>query len=93
MKQLKNEEIIDINILCALTKCLGEVSHNLQYVLSQMEKKKLKNCIQSISTFEKEMDKRFHGSQKDAVESIYDVIMDLILEAREVSLKNATDDN
>jgi len=91
--QLKNEDVIDINILFALTKCLGEISHNLQYVLLHMEKKKLKNSIQSIKIFEKEINKRFQGEQKEAVESIYDVIMDLILDAREISLKNAIDIN
>jgi hypothetical protein len=91
--QLKNEDVIDINILFALTKCLGEISHNLQYVLLHMEKKKLKNSIQSIKIFEKEINKRFQGEQKEAVESIYDVMMDLILDAREISLKNAIDIN
>ena len=91
--QLKNEDVIDINILFALTKCLGEISHNLQYTLLYMEKKKLKNSIQSIKIFEKEINKRFQGQQKEAVESIYDVMMDLILDAREISLKNAIDIN
>jgi hypothetical protein len=91
--EFKNEDVIDINILFALTKCLSEVSHNLQYVLLHMEKKKLKNSIQSIKTFEKEVNKRFQGQQKEAVESVYDVLMDLILEAREISLKNTTNLN
>ena len=91
--QLKNEDVIDINILFALTKCLDEISNNLQYVLLHMEKKKLKNSIQSIKIFEKEINKRFQGEQKEAVESIYDVMMDLILDAREISLKNAIDIN
>lgn len=91
--QLKNEDVIDINILFALTKCLDEISHNLQYTLSHMEKKKLKNSIQSIKIFEKEINKRFQGQQKEAVESIYDVMMELILGAREISLKNAIDIN
>jgi hypothetical protein len=91
--QLKNEDVIDINILFALTKCLDEISHNLQYILLHMEKKKLKNSIQSIKIFEKEINKRFQGEQKEAVESIYDVMMDLILDAREISLKNAIDIN
>ena len=72
---------------------MDEISHNLQYVLLHMEKKKLKNSIQSIKIFEKEINKRFQGEQKEAVESIYDVMMDLILDAREISLKNAIDIN
>jgi hypothetical protein len=88
MKEIKNENIIDINILLALSKCLGEMSHNLQYVLTQIEKKRVKDVIRSNKLLETTLDKRFEGSQKDAVESIYDVIMDLILDAREVSLEN-----
>jgi len=86
--KIKDENIIDINILLALSKCLGEMSHNLQYVLSQMEKKRVKDVIRSNKLLETTLDKRFQGNQKDAVESIYDVIMDLILDAREMSLKN-----
>lgn len=89
MAQLKDEDVIDINILLALTKCMGEISHNLQYIHAFAEKKEIKKVINAIGCYEKELEKRFDDSQKQNVESIYDVLMDLILEARAISLNNA----
>lgn len=93
MQQLTNENIIDINILVALTKCLTEVSHNLKYVHKGKERAKIKKLNKAVVDYEDELDKRFNFEEKEAIETIYDVIMDLILEAREVSLKNTEDDN
>ena len=32
MKQLTPEETIDVNILIAMNKCMGEIAHGLQFV-------------------------------------------------------------
>lgn len=88
MKIVKNEDIIDINILLALTKCMGEMAHGIQYLHTEKENLRIKQVIKAVSLYENQLSKRFNLSQADAVESIYDVIMDLVLEAREVSLEN-----
>lgn len=92
-KKLTNENVIDINILVALNKCISEVSHNLKYIHTGKEKVKIKKLNKAVVDYEEELDKRFDFEQKEAIEAIYDVIMDLILEARQVSLKNTEDDN
>ena len=94
MKQLKEEEIMDINILIAMNKCMGELAHGLQYIHSQEVKRKIKHVIRTVDLYEREIDKRLErdGSQ-EAVENIYDSIMDLILEAKVVALKNYKDGN
>lgn len=92
-KKLTNENVIDINILVALNKCISEVSHNLKYIHTGKEKAKIKKLNKAVVDYEEELDKRFDFEQKEAIETIYDVIMDFILGAREVSLKNTEDDN
>ncbi len=89
MKQLQEEEIMDINILIAMNKCMGELAHGLQYIHSQEVKRKIKHVIRTVDLYEREIDRKLEreGSQ-EAVESIYDSIMDLILEAKVVALKN-----
>ena len=89
MTNLTNEETIDINILLALTKCTGEMAHNLQYIHTVKERLRIKQLKKSTTLYETQLSKRFNYSQADAVENIYDVIMDLILDARQVSLENA----
>lgn len=89
MKIVKNEDIIDINILLALTKCVAEMAHGVQYLHTEKENLRIKQVIKAVSLYENQLSKKFNLFQADAVESIYDVIMDLVLEAREVSLENA----
>ena len=88
MKNFTNEEIIDVNLLLALTKCMGEMAHGLQYIHNEKEKLRVKQIIKSVALYDKQLSKRFNNSQAEAVENIYDVIMDLILDAKEVSLNN-----
>jgi len=92
-KKLTDKDIIDINILVALNKCMSEVSHNLKYIHTGKEKAKIKKLNKAVVDYEEELDKRFDFEQKEAIEAIYDVIMDLVLEAREISLKNKENDN
>jgi len=94
MVKLSDSEIMDVNILFAMTKCMGELAHGLQYIHTQQVKQKIKHVIRTVDLYEKEIDKKLErqGSQ-EAVESIYDSIMDLILEAKVVALKNYKDGN
>ena len=94
MVKLSDSEIMDINILFAMTKCMGELAHWLQYIHTQQVKQKIKHVIRTVDLYEKEIDKKLErqGSQ-EAVESIYDSIMDLTLEAKVVALKNYKDGN
>ncbi len=94
MKQLKAEEIMDVNILFAMTKCMGEIAHGLQYIHTQQVKQKIKHVIKTVDLYEREIDKKLErDGSPEAVESIYDSIMDLILEAKVVALKNYNDGN
>tara|TARA_R110000796_G_scaffold30835_1_gene82136 strand:- start:1194 stop:1517 length:324 start_codon:yes stop_codon:yes gene_type:complete len=91
MVEFKNEEAIDINILLALTKCVGEMAHGIQYIHTDKERLRIKQVKKSVQLYESQLSKRFNYSQAEAVESVYDVIMDLILDAREMSLKGMED--
>ena len=92
MAELSDSEVMDVNILFAMTKCMGELAHGLQYIHTQQVKQKIKHVIKTVDLYEREIDKKLEreGSQ-EAVESIYDSIMDLILEAKVVALKNYKD--
>ena len=94
MAKLTDEEIMDVNILFAMTKCMGELAHGLQYIHTQKVKQKIKHVIKTVDLYEKEIDKKLEREgSPEAVESIYDSIMDLILEAKVVALKNYKDGN
>lgn len=93
MTKLTNENVIDINILIALSKCMTEVSHNLKYIHTGKEKIKIQKVNKAINNYEVELDKRFDYYQKEAIETIYDVIMDLILDARTISLTSIEEDD
>ena len=94
MEQLKAEEIMDVNILFAMTKCMGEIAHGLQDIHTQKVKQKIKHVIKTVDLYEREINKKLErDGSPEAVESIYDSIMDLILEAKVVALKNYNDGN
>lgn len=94
MAKLTDEEIMDVNILFAMTKCMGELAHGLQYIHTQQVKQKIKQVIKTVDLYEREIDKKLEREgSPEAVESIYDSIMDLILEAKVVALKNYKDGN
>ena len=94
MTQLRQEEVMDINILFAMTKCMGELAHGLQYIHTQKVKQRIKHVIKTVDLYEKEINKSLEREgSPEAVESIYDSIMDLILEAKVVALKNYNNGN
>ena len=61
MKQLTPEETIDVNILIAMNKCMGEIAHGLQFVHKQKLKQKIKHVIRTVDVYEKEIDKQLDG--------------------------------
>tara|TARA_R110000796_G_scaffold938_2_gene3661 strand:+ start:1120 stop:1404 length:285 start_codon:yes stop_codon:yes gene_type:complete len=88
MEELTDSETMDVNILFAMTKCMAELSHGLQYIHSQKVKQRVKHIIKTVSLYEKEIDKNLErNGAAEAIESIYDCIMDLILEAKAVSIE------
>jgi hypothetical protein len=94
MAKLTQQEIMDVNILFAMTKCMGELAHNLQYIHTQQVKQRIKHVIKTVKLYEREIDKQLEREgSSEAIESIYDGIMELIYEARDVALKNYNDGN
>ena len=89
MAKLTPEEVMDVNILFAMTKCMGELAHGLKYIHTQQVKQRINHVIKTVNLYEKEINKTMESNGSDAVENIYDCIMDLILEAKEVAVANA----
>ena len=58
MAKLSDSEIMDVNILFAMTKCMGELAHGLQYIHTQKVKQKIKHVIRTVGFYEKEIDKK-----------------------------------
>jgi hypothetical protein len=88
MAELTDSDIMDINILLAMTKCMGEIAHGLQYKHTHQVKQKIKHVIKTVDLYEREINKKMERGGSDAIEQIYDCIMDLVLEAKVVALKN-----
>ena len=56
MEELTDSETMDVNILFAMTKCMAELSHGLQYIHSQKVKQRVKHIIKTVSLYEKEIE-------------------------------------
>ena len=48
MAKLTQQEIMDVNILFAMTKCMGELAHGLQYIHTQQVKQRIKHVIKTV---------------------------------------------
>jgi len=92
MAELTDSDIMDINILLAMTKCMGEIAHGLQYKHTHQVKQKIKHVIKTVDLYEREINKKMKKGGSDGIEQIYDCIMDLVLEAKEITLKNVKDE-
>ena len=88
MAEITNEQIMDVNILLAMNRCMSEIAHNLQYIHTQQVKQRIKHVIKTVDLYDREVKRKLNTDQSQAIEDIYDCIMDLVLEAREVTLKN-----
>ena len=93
MPKITKEEIMDVNILLAMNRCMAEIAHNLQYIHTQQVKQRIKHVIKTVDLYDREVKKKLTDDQSAAIEDIYDCIMDLVLEAREVTLKNTKDED
>ena len=88
MSEITKEEIMDVNILLAMNRCMSEIAHNLQYIHHHQVKQRIKHVIKTVDLYDREVKKLLNKDQSDAIEQIYDVIMDLVLEAKEKAFKD-----
>lgn len=91
--KLSPEDQFDVNILLAMVKCIAELSHNLKYKHTQNVKRKINHVVKVVAQYEKEVNQHMSDTKSNAIENIYDCIMDYLLEARQIALKNSQDDN
>ena len=75
MAELSDSEVMDVNILFAMTKCMGELAHGLQYIHTQQVKQKIKHVIKTVDLYEREIDKMMKNGNSDAIEQIYDCMI------------------
>lgn len=86
-----DEEIItnlDINFALALVKCLSEHLHTMQWTHSHRVKMKFNKLLKVARIYESEIDKSMHETNDETIENIYDALMDLILNSKELAIKN-----
>jgi uncharacterized membrane protein len=93
MAELSAEESLEVNILFALNKCLAETAHGLQYLHKHKAKYRVKQVIDSIDRYDKEINRTLDPDQIKAVESIYDCIMDLLNDAKVTAIENYNNEN
>lgn len=93
MAELTAEESLEVNILFALNKCLAETAHGLQYLHKHKAKYRVKQVIDSINRYDKEINRTLDPDQIKAVESIYDCIMDLLSDAKVTAIENYNNEN
>ena len=93
MAELSAEESLEVNILFALNKCLAETVHGLQYLHKHKAKYRVKQVIDSIDRYDKEINRTLDPDQIKAVESIYDCIMDLLTDAKVTAIENYNNEN
>ena len=91
--KIKEEDIMDINILLAMNRCMSEIAHNLQYIHHHRVKQRIKHVIKTVDLYDREVKKLLNKDQSDAIEQIYDVIMDLVLEAKEKAFEDYKKEN
>jgi hypothetical protein len=48
MSEITKEEIMDVNILLAMNRCMAEIAHNLQYIHTQQVKQRIKHVIKTV---------------------------------------------
>ena len=92
MAELTAEESLEVNILFALNKCMSETAHGLQFLHKHKAKYRVKQVINAVERYDKEINKSLDPDQLKAVESIYDCIMDLLTDAKITAIKNYNDE-
>lgn len=93
---MKDEEIIqnlDINFALAIVKCLCEHLATMQWMHSNQVKQKFNRLLKVAKIYEKEIDKSMHIANDETIENIYDALMEIILDAKEISIQNYKKEN
>ena len=93
MAELTAEESLEVNILFALNKCMSETAHGLQFLHKHKAKYRVKQVINAVERYDKEINKSLDPDQLKAVESIYDCIMDLLSDAKVTAIENYNNEN
>ena len=62
MAKLTPEEVMDVNILFAMTKCMGELAHGLKYIHTQQVKQRINHVIKTVNLYEKEINKTMESN-------------------------------
>lgn len=93
MTELTAEESLEVNILFALNKCMSETAHGLQFLHKHKAKYRVKQVINAVERYDKEINKSLDPDQLKAVESIYDCIMDLLVDAKITAIENYKKEN
>ena len=93
MTELTAEESLEVNILFALNKCMSETAHGLQFLHKHKAKYRVKQVINAIERYDKEINKSLDPDQLKAVENIYDCIMDLLSDAKVTAIENYNNEN
>jgi len=93
MTELTAEESLEVNILFALNKCMSETAHGLQFLHKHKAKYRVKQVINAVERYDKEINKSLDPDQLKAVESIYDCIMDLLSDAKVTAIENYNNEN
>ena len=94
MTKLKDANInLDINFTLALVKCLSEQLHTMQWAHSHQVKQKFNKLLKVAKIYEKEIDKSMHETNDQTIENIYDALMDLICDSKQLAIEKFKKDN
>tara|TARA_R110002072_G_scaffold41124_5_gene115973 strand:- start:857 stop:1150 length:294 start_codon:yes stop_codon:yes gene_type:complete len=94
MTKLKDANInLDINFTLALVKCLSEQLHIMQWSHSHQVKQKFNKLLKVAKMYEKEIDKSMHETNDQTIENIYDALMDLICDSKQLAIEKFKKDN
>tara|TARA_R110000751_G_scaffold136245_1_gene239217 strand:+ start:6930 stop:7214 length:285 start_codon:yes stop_codon:yes gene_type:complete len=80
-------KILDINVTLALVKCLSEQLHGMQWEYSHQLKQKFNRLLKVAKIYENEIDKSMLEANDETIENIYDTLMDLICDAKEIVIE------
>jgi hypothetical protein len=86
-------KILDINMTLAIVKCLSEQLHGMQWEYSHQLKQKFNRLLKVARIYEKEIDKSMKLANDSSIEDIYDTLMDIICDAKELAIEKHKKEN
>lgn len=86
-------KILDINMTLAIVKCLSEQLHGMQWEYSHQLKQKFNKLLKVARIYEKEIDKSMKLANDSSIEDIYDTLMDIICDAKELAIEKHKKEN